>query len=165
MKPTAGMAMNVTSSKTLEKSQPLVGTRCRSTYDSATPPASSPTDTPATQQVAHRRIRTVIRAPSASCAAGRPGICSALAWISGKRNPKRSCNAAAEASCAAELSRPTGRAPRRASQAETYPVPQPSSRLSAPARSGGKIPSCASGTFHTPQPGSVAAQLRWPGPA
>jgi hypothetical protein len=71
-KPTAGTAMKETSSKTEEKSQPLAGTRCRSAQDSATPPASSTTDTAATQPVTHRSIRTIIRAPSAACAAGRP---------------------------------------------------------------------------------------------
>src|SRR5689334_3618510 len=60
--PTAGMAMNVASSKTEEKSQPLAGTRCRSRYDSAIAPASSATDTDATQPVAHGRARTVVRA-------------------------------------------------------------------------------------------------------
>ena len=53
--------MNVASSKTSEKSQRLRGPICRSTYDSATPPASSATDTVATQPTA-QRIRTVIRA-------------------------------------------------------------------------------------------------------
>jgi len=87
-----------------------------------------------------------------SKAASASGICSALAWISGKRSPKRSCKAAAVASCAAELSRPTGRAPRRASHAEIYPVPQPSSRLSAPARPGGKTPAAPQGPSTLPTP-------------
>ena len=54
--------MNVASSKTLEKSQRLRDPMCRSGEDSATPPASSATDTAAMQPVARRRIRTVIRA-------------------------------------------------------------------------------------------------------
>src|SRR5271170_7006932 len=72
MNPTTGTAMNVASSNTLEKSQRLRDPMCRSTYDSAIPATSSATDTAATQPVAHRRIRTVIRTPHASCAAGRP---------------------------------------------------------------------------------------------
>ena len=47
------------------------------------------------------------------------GARSALAWKSGNRNPNRCCNPRAVLSCPGELSRPTGRAPRRASQAET----------------------------------------------
>jgi hypothetical protein len=70
MKPTVGTTMNVASSTTEPKSQPLAGTICRSAYDSAIAPASSTTDAAATQPVAQRRIRTVIRTPSASCAAG-----------------------------------------------------------------------------------------------
>ena len=69
------------------------------------------------------------------------------------------------ASCAAELSSPTGRAPRRASHADTYPVPQPSSMLSRPSRSAGSTPACASAIPQIPQLGSAAAQLRKPGPA
>ena len=79
------------------------------------------------------------------------GARSALAWISGNRSPNWSCSRRAVASCAAELSRPTGRAPRRASQAETYPVPQPSSMLSRPASSAGSTPASASGMFQSPQ--------------
>ena len=47
--------------------------------------------------------------------------------------PNRACIWRAVASCSGELSMPTGRAPRRASQAETYAVPQPSSTTSSPA--------------------------------
>ena len=72
MNPTTGTAMNVASSNTLEKFQRLRDPMCRSIYDSAIPAASSAPDTAATQPVAHRRIRAVIRAPRASCAAGRP---------------------------------------------------------------------------------------------
>src|SRR5580704_10943818 len=66
MNPTAGTAMSVASSNTSEKSQRLRGPMCRSAYDSAIPATSSATDTAATQPVAHRRIRAVIGAPSAS---------------------------------------------------------------------------------------------------
>ena len=66
MNPTTGTATNVASSNTSEKSQRLRGPMCRSAYDSAIPATSSATDTAATQPVAHRRIRTVISAPSAS---------------------------------------------------------------------------------------------------
>ena len=45
----------------------------------------------------------------------------------------------AVSSWAGELSMPTTRAPRRAIHADTYPVPQPSSMASRPARSSGSI--------------------------
>ena len=47
------------------------------------------------------------------------GARSALACSSGKRSPNCCCRLRAVESWAAELSRPTGRAPRRASHAET----------------------------------------------
>src|SRR3984885_8961565 len=67
MNPTTGTAMNVASSNTSEKFQRLRDPMCRSTYDSAIPAASSAPDTAATQPVARRRIRAVIRAARASC--------------------------------------------------------------------------------------------------
>jgi hypothetical protein len=91
--------------------------------------------------------------------ASASGACSALAWSSGNRSPNRSCSWRAVASCAAELSRPTGRAPRRASQADTYPVPQPSSMLSRPASSVGSTPACASGIPQIPQLAAAAAVI------
>ena len=57
-------------------------------------------------------------------------------------------------SCASELSIPTGRAPRRASHADTYAVPQPSSIVSSPSTVSGRTPSCDSGTSQMPQDGS-----------
>src|SRR5947209_14330182 len=48
---------------------------------------------------------------------------------------------------------PTGRAPRRASQAETYAVPQPSSMVSSPVRSSGSTFSSVSGTDQMPHDG------------
>ena len=71
--------------------------------------------------------------------------------------PNSCCRARAVSSCFGELSSPTGRAPRRASHAETYPVPHPSSTTSFPARSAGSIPTSASGTSKMPQVASVAA--------
>jgi hypothetical protein len=62
-KPTAGTAMNVTSSKTEEKSQPLSGTRCRPAYDSTIPPAISATDTAAAHPATHGAVRALIRNP------------------------------------------------------------------------------------------------------
>src|SRR5580704_971387 len=71
MKLTTGTAMNVASSNTSEKSQRLRDPMCRSVYDSAIPDTSRTADTAATQPVAGRRIRNVIRPPSATWAAGR----------------------------------------------------------------------------------------------
>jgi hypothetical protein len=51
--------------------------------------------------------------------ASAKGAFSTLAWTIGNRSPKRSWNWRAVVSCAAELSSPTGRVPRRASQADT----------------------------------------------
>ena len=51
-------------------------------------------------------------------ASGR-GTASALPWMSGNSMPNSACIARAVASCASELSMPTGRAPRRASHADT----------------------------------------------
>ncbi len=61
------------------------------------------------------------------------------------------------ASCRAETSTPTGRAPRRASHAQTYALPQPSSTAVAPARSSGRTGSRDWGMHHIPQYGSAAA--------
>ena len=93
------------------------------------------------------------------------GACSALPCTSGNRCPKRSWSWRAVASCAAELSSPAGQAPRRASQAETYPVPQPSSILSRPSRSPASTPAFASVTFQMPHAGSGSAHMRKPGSA
>ena len=66
------------------------------------------------------------------------------------------------ASCASELSIPTTLAPRRANQAETYAVPQPSSIASFPARSSGNIPTSDSGTLQIPHAGVSLAHPRSP---
>ena len=68
-------------------------------------------------------------------ASGR-GTASALASMSGKDRPCSAWSARAVSSWAGVMSTPTGRAPRRASHAETYAVPQPSSIVSRPATSG-----------------------------
>ena len=54
---------------------------------------------------------------------------------------------------------PTGRAPRRASHADTYAVPHPSSTTSLPSTSG-SAPTCASGMLQIPQLGSLVAHWR-----
>ena len=59
-------------------------------------------------------------------------------------------------SCAGVTSTPTGLAPRRASQAETYAVPQPSSTTSRPSTSP-RLPREASGTPKTPHVISLPA--------
>ena len=84
---------------------------------------------------------------------------SASAWTSGKCSPNSRWSIRAVASCLDELSSPTGRAPRRASQAQTYAVPQPSSIASSPVTSGSR-PSSDSGTPQMPQSGSPAHERR-----
>jgi len=61
------------------------------------------------------------------------------------------------ASCRAETSTPTGRAPRRPSHAEGYPLPQPSSTAATPARPGGRTGNRDCRIHHLPQYGSAAA--------
>ena len=58
--------------------------------------------------------------------------------------------ARAVASWFSDTSIPTGRAPRRASHADTYAVPHPSSTTSLPSTSG-SAPTSASGTPQMPQ--------------
>ena len=58
-----------------------------------------------------------------SKAASASGICSALAWISGKCSPKRSCKAAAVAAARRRCPGRLGGALRRADHAEISPVP------------------------------------------
>ena len=87
------------------------------------------------------------------------GTSPASASMSGKKMPDRSWQRRAEASCAGVRSTPVGRAPRLASQAEKYAVPQPSSttfRL----RTSPSTPSCCSGTLKMPHVMSSAAQAR-----
>jgi hypothetical protein len=67
------------------------------------------------------------------------------------------------ASCACELSIPTTRAPRLASQAEIYAVPHPSSMASLPLRSSGSKRTSHSGTCQMPHAGASCAQLSSPG--
>ena len=64
----------------------------------------------------------------------------------------------AVASCAGVMSTPTGRAPRFASQAEKYAVPQPSSTTSSPATSPSTFSSDSS-TAQMPHEISSSAQL------
>ncbi len=92
------------------------------------------------------------------------GTRSALPWISGNSMPCSACRRRAVASCCSELSMPTGRAPRRASHAETYAVPQPSSIASLPVRSSGSRWSSASGMSQMPHFSSPrdSRQLRSP---
>ena len=65
-------------------------------------------------------------------------------------------------SCSAELSMPVGRAPRRASQADKYAVPQPSSMTSMLATSSGRALSSVSGMPKMPQVISFVALERRP---
>ena len=88
------------------------------------------------------------------------GTASALASSSGNSRPKRSCISRAVASWAGVTSTPTGRAPRRASQAETYAVPQPSSTTSRPSTESGSTRASDSGMPQTPQVISSEAHAR-----
>ena len=65
-------------------------------------------------------------------------------------------------SCSTELSMPVGRAPRRASQADTYAVPQPSSMTSMLTTSSGRALSSVSGMPKMPQVISFVAHERRP---
>ena len=87
------------------------------------------------------------------------GTSSALAWMSGNSSPCSRCIRRAVASWASVTSTPVGRAPARASQAETYAVPQPSSTTSIPATPG-SAPISLSGTSNIPQLNAGRAQLR-----
>src|SRR5262245_37238346 len=66
-KPVTGMARFTTSPKASEMFHLIMsaGTRCRSTYAHASPPAISATDTPAAQPATHRAVRTLIAIPPA----------------------------------------------------------------------------------------------------
>src|SRR6266545_3995893 len=97
-----------------------------------------------------------------SKAASRHGTSSASAWSSGNSRPCWRWSRRAVESWVIDASMPTTRAPRRASQADTYAVPHPSSTTSLSARSVGRTPSCDSGTLQTPQAGSSRAQDRSP---
>ena len=63
------------------------------------------------------------------------GTSSPVASTSGNSTPVSRCSRRAVSSCAGVGSTPTTRAPRRASQAEKYAVPQPSSTMSSPSTS------------------------------
>src|SRR5262249_5149478 len=78
------------------------------------------------------------------------GTSAASASMSGKAIPNRSWQRRPAASWAGVTSTPVGRAPRRASQAEKYAVPQPSSTTSRPQTSP-STPSSCSGTLKLPQ--------------
>ena len=81
--------------------------------------------------------------------ASRSGTSSALASTRGNSNPCSACIRRAVSSCAGVTSTPTGRAPPRASHAETYAVPQPSSTTSRPDTSP-SVSSERSGIAHFP---------------
>jgi hypothetical protein len=91
--------------------------------------------------------------------AGRQRDIPASASMSGKTMRDRCWQRRAVESWAGVRSTPVGRAPRLASQAEKYAVPQPSSTTSRPATSP-STPSCCSGTLNTPHVMSSAAQAR-----
>src|SRR4051794_4827170 len=82
------------------------------------------------------------------------GTSSPYASIRGNSRPVSCCSRRAVASCAGVGSTPTGRAPARASLAEKYAVPQPSSTMSRPATS----PSQRSGMPKTPHSSAASFQ-------
>lgn len=81
------------------------------------------------------------------------GNAEAVPLSSGRRIPNSCCRARAVRSYPPESSMPTGRAPRWASQAETYAVPQSNSIVSCPATSG-RMCSTASGIPSADPPAS-----------
>src|SRR4051794_18043930 len=87
------------------------------------------------------------------------GTSSAGASTSGNSSPVCACMRRAVSSCAGVGSTPTGRAPRRASRAEKYAVPQPSSTTSRPSTSPRQA-ICDSGMPKTPQRISPSLQCR-----
>src|SRR6476469_7445932 len=87
------------------------------------------------------------------------GTSSPGAWTSGNSSPVCACMRRAVASCAGVGSTPTGRAPSRASRAEKYAVPQPSSTTSRPSTSP-RQPICDSGMPKTPHWISPSLQCR-----
>ena len=93
------------------------------------------------------------------------GTVSALPWMSGNSRSCSAWSALAVLSYSSELSIPVTLAPRRASQADRYAVPQPSSITSRPARSSGSARSSDSGILKMPQVNSSRAQARRPGSA
>ena len=102
---------------------------------------------------------SLIARSNASSAKGR---CSAAPRISVKRRPNSRCRSPAISSWLGVGSSATGRAPRRASQAEMYPVPHPSSIVRSPPTSVGRRPTSASGIAKMPQVGSSRAHARRP---
>ena len=88
------------------------------------------------------------------------GTRSAGASTNGNTRPVRSCMRRAVASWAGVGSTPTGRAPRIASCAEKYAVPQPSSMTSRPDTSPSGEPMASSRTPKTPQVTSRACPRR-----
>ena len=97
-----------------------------------------------------------------SKAPSRNGTCSPVARRSGKLSSNSSWNSRAIRSCPGVGSTPTARAPRRASQADTYAVPQPISTVWAPSRCRGRRAASDSGTSNMPQVGSAAVHCRCP---
>ena len=95
-----------------------------------------------------------------SKACSRSGTCSPTASTSGNHSLCSSWNCRAIRSCPGVGSTPTGMAPRRASQADTYAVPHPSSTVLVPLTSAGKMPATDSGTWKLPQVGSGSDHCR-----
>ncbi|OLD98829.1 MAG: hypothetical protein AUG91_08245 [Actinobacteria bacterium 13_1_20CM_4_69_9] len=87
------------------------------------------------------------------------GTSSPYASTNGNSRPVCPCMRRAVSSCAGVGSTPTTRAPRRASQAEKYAVPQPSSTMSRPSTSPRRF-SSHSGFCQMPQLISSAAHDR-----
>ena len=106
------------------------------------------------QMAAPYSLMTSSNEPSAQ------GTCSLEAGTRGNDSPNSAWNWRAIASWPAEGSTPTGSAPSRASHADTYAVPQPSSSARLPLSSSGRRGISRSGTPKIPQLGSLAVHPR-----
>ena len=89
------------------------------TRNMSRPPGRSRRAASGTQRYGSAQMLAPYSEIARSKLASGSGTVSALPWISGNSIPCSACRRRAVASCASELSMPTGRAPRRASHAET----------------------------------------------
>ena len=123
------------------------------------PPGRSSRAASATQRSGSHHTLAPYSLTTRSKEASGSGTSSALASTSGKVTPNVCWQRRAVSSWAGVRSTPTGRAPARASQAERYAVPQPSSTTSSPATSP-RARTSRSGIWNRPQVISSAAQAR-----
>ncbi|OOL28927.1 hypothetical protein GQ85_29270 [Rhodococcus rhodochrous] len=135
------------------------------TANTQIPPGRS---TRATSRMTRAESATNGTAPNAEHAMSKlssaKGRSSAPACTSGTRGPPRSIAVSPRASIPMEMSRPTARAPRPASQRAHGADPQPSSRTSLPATSPSRCtsPSCSPSGHHTNSPSAESTPRNSP---